>query len=312
MTDSGIRPQMDFFALLREVERSAPDAPRLGTLNDKAPARLRLKQRASLAFAPREVAEVQVKASGVSITMRHFGLLAPYGPLPLSVTEHARNEFLSHNSTAFSDFLSLLTQRHALLWYRAWSQLHPMVGSDRPDSQNRLKTRLLQIAGVPENAPGTNAHARLRENWPAAWLPGRAALRDLSKMLNHFFSVPVKLHAFAGRWIAPTEQKPANRLGKHAAVRLGKRIFDAQHMLLIEIGPLRYPAWQDWQRGTEKLLMLASMCQMFVRHQLHIQIDLLMKTASGQMHAGPHRLGRVSLLKPRDALIRQCVWQTPV
>lgn len=306
------RPEMDFFTLLREVERSSPLAPRLGTLNDSAPARLRIRQRASLAFAPREAAEVRQNEEVLDITLRHFGFFAPYGPLPLSVTEHARNEELSNNSAAFSDFLSMLTQRHALLWYRAWSQLNPMVSCDRPPSENRLKYKLQQISGIPDKAPGPAAHIRLRQNWPAAWLPGRAALKDLSGMLNHYFGTPVQVRAFAGRWITPSESEPANRLGQRSFLRLGKRIFDAQHMLVIEIGPLIYPAWQEWQRGTEKLLMLALMSQMFVRHQLNIQIDLLMKTSPRQTPPGPYRLGRASLLKPRDALIRQCVWQSPV
>jgi type VI secretion system protein ImpH len=302
---------MDFFALLREMERSTPDAPRFGTLNDGTPTRLRIRQTADLAFASREVAAVREHNSRYDISLRHFGLFAPYGPLPISVTEHARNEQLSLNSEAFGDFLAFLTQRQALLWYRAWSQLQPMTGFDRAASDNRFQQKLKQIAGITEDIVGDETHKRLRQNWPAAWLPGRASLRDLQNMLGHYFQLPIQLFPFEGHWITPRESEPLHRMGRLCATRLGKRFFDAQHALRIEIGPLTPPDWPSWQRGGERLLELASMCQMFVRHQLQINIDLLMKTSSSQSQTGLGKLGRSCWLKPCDAVVRQRVWQTP-
>lgn len=312
MADFPLTPAMDFFALLREMERRASDAPRFGTLNDAAATRLRIRQTADLAFASREVVAVKQQQSRYDISVRHFGLLAPYGPLPISVTEHARNEQLSHNSAAFSDFMALLTQRHALLWYRAWGQLQPMASHDHPAAENRFLQKLQLIAGITDRAPGSEHHKILRQNWPAAWLPGRASLRDLQLMLAHFFQIPIQLFAFEGHWIEPKESQPLHRMAGLGTTRLGKRFFDAQHALRIDIGPLTSPAWDHWQRGAEPLHVLASMCQMFVRHQLQINIDLLMKTSSSQSQKGLGKLGRNSWLKPCDVIVRQRVWQTPV
>lgn len=302
----------DIFALLREVERRSPDLARLGTLGDNAAKRLTLQQRADLAFASREVAQVRQQDHHLHITLRHFGFFAPYGPLPVAITEHARNEAIGHNSAAFSDFLAMFSQRPTLMWFRAWNQLQPMSGCDRDGEGNRFQSRLKQVAGISEEAPGNAAHHRLRQNWPAAWLPGRASLRDLQQMLNHFFELPLRFYSAEGLWITPREAVPQHRMGRLGKTRLGKRFFDAQHTLRIEIGPLSYPVWQSWQRGEQKLLLLAAMCQMFVRHQLHICIDLLLKTSSLQARRGPHKLGRDSWLKPRDAIVRQRVWQTPI
>lgn len=311
MADSKMLAKMDFFSLLREIERRTPDAPRLGTSNDASSHRLSIRQNADLSFASREVAAVRVSASHYDISVRHFGMFAPYGPLPIFVTEHARTEQLNHNSEAFCDFITMLTQRHALLWYRAWGQLQPMVGCDRPLPDNSFKQKLNQVAGITVDTKGPTSHTLLRQNWPAAWLPGRASWRDLQQMLTHYFSAPVQLFPFAGRWIRPMEYESAHRMGLLGSTRLGKGFFDAQHALRIEVGPLTSPACYDWQRGERKLLMLASMCQMFVRHQINIRIDLLMETSSSQTQAVYGKLGRNSLIKPRNGILRQHVWQTP-
>ncbi|MFJ5160262.1 type VI secretion system baseplate subunit TssG [Pantoea sp. NPDC088449] len=311
MADLTYLSSMDYFALLREIERRNTAASRLGTLNDNSDRQLRILQKADLAFASREVAHVLPAGERITITLRHFGLLAPYGPMPLSVTEHTRAEKLNHSSNAFGDFLSLLSQRQAIFWYRSWSQLQPMVSHDRPGDDNRFLARLGQIAGIPPVRGYPLLQTQLRQVWPAAWLAGRASLRDLQQMLSHFFSIPCRLDTTKGEWIKPQEKRAQHKMGHLGATRLGSRIFDAQHSLHIEIGPLGFPDYQSWQRGEKKLQLLASVCQTFVRHQMQLTIDLLLLSSPELAQAFPTRLGSNSWLKPRHGVVSQRVWQSP-
>ena len=80
---------------MRRIERAQPDAPRLGVSNDRSRERLCITQPADMGFASREIASIVQRPTQVLIQARHFGMFAPYGPLPIHVTEHARTEVIA-------------------------------------------------------------------------------------------------------------------------------------------------------------------------------------------------------------------------
>ncbi|NDJ56686.1 type VI secretion system baseplate subunit TssG [Enterobacteriaceae bacterium 4M9] len=312
----GLSARQDFFELLRRIERASPQEPRLGTPGDRSHRRIRIYQPADLAFAPREVADVrqplgeQTPPAPITIYCRHFGLFAPYGPLPVYVTEHARNELLAHRSRAFQDFAAILSQRMAVLHYRAWSQLHVAVGHDR-ETSNAFMTHVRELAGLA-GQQHINVHVqRVRAAFAGAYLPGRGSLAQLQEILAHYFSVPVKVAAHQGRWIEDTHHRQNQRLGQLGETRLGRRFFDVQHSLTVHIGPVSGDDYLLFERGSERLKTLVCLCHDFVRHRMVLDINIIIQT-SPEMACGLRRgrLGRHSWLKPGAALSVRPLYRT--
>lgn len=90
-----------------------------------------------MGFASREIASIVQRPTQVLIQARHFGMFAPYGPLPIHVTEHARTEVIARRNQAFQQFVGIVSQRFAVLHYRAWAQLKAMIGHDHDDDKTR-------------------------------------------------------------------------------------------------------------------------------------------------------------------------------
>lgn len=312
----GLSASQDFFELLRRIERATPYEPRLGTSSVRSHRRLKIVQPADMAFAPREVADVRQQRNEpgdepqVTITCRHFGLFAPYGPLPIHVTEQARNELLAKRNRAFQDFASILSQRMAILHYRAWAQLNVVVGHDRAVA-NPFLHHIRQIAGVSAKQPLNPHIVRVRTLFPGAYLPGQGSLWKLQEILKHYFSVPIHLIPHKGLWIDDARHAENQRLGKLGTTRMGRRFFDAQHSLVVNIGPVSTPEYLTYQRGSERLKTLVHLCHDFVRHRMILDVNLLIQT-SPQMacRLGKGNLSRHCWLKPGSALRIQPLYRT--
>lgn len=313
---TGLSAHQDFFALLRRIEQATPHEPRLGVSGTRSRRQLRIIQPADMAFAPREVADVRQwpgdRDGGpqIAISCRHFGLFAPYGPLPIHVTEHARNESLARRNEAFQDFASILSQRMAILHYRAWAQLNVAVGHDRATA-NPFLCHIHHLAGVSAKQP-LNAHvARVRTLFPGAYLPGRGSLLTLQAILTHYFSVPVSLESHKGQWIDDGANPANQRMGTLGATRIGQRFFDVQHSLVVKIGPVSDPEYRHYQRGSERVQTLVHLCHDFVRHRMVLDVSLLIQTSPEMAcRLGKGSLSRHCWLKPDSALRIQSLYKT--
>ena len=131
------------------------------------------------------------------LQVRLFGLLGPNGPLPLHLTEYARERLRHAGDPTLSRFLDLFHHRFLALFYRAWAQAQPHVNRDRPDDDRfagyRRRVRRHRAGGVPRSRrrarPGEvlprrradppDAQRRRAARDPAALLP-RAGARSSS------------------------------------------------------------------------------------------------------------------------------------
>ncbi|WP_193569197.1 type VI secretion system baseplate subunit TssG [Serratia fonticola] len=312
----GLSANQDFFELLRRIERATPHQPRLGNSSGRSHRQIRIIQPADMAFAAREVADLRqrLNSSGqdpqITIYCRHFGLFAPYGPLPVHVTEHARNESLAKRNQAFQDFASILSQRLAILHYRSWSQLNVAVGHDRA-AANAFLHHIRQLGGVSATQKLNQHVTRVRTLFPGAYLPGRGSLQKLQQLLTHYFSVPIRLIPHQGLWIDDAHNTENQRMGRLGATRIGRRFFDVQHCLVVNIGPISEPNYLNYQRGSERLQTLVHLCHDFVRHRMVLQVNLLVQTSPAMAcRLGKGKLSRHCWLKPGSALRVQPLYRT--
>src|SRR5262249_40135556 len=110
---------------------------------------VRLGQDPDLSFAPAPLASLEPGEDGKPprLQVRLFGLLGPNGPLPIHLTEYARDRLRNANDPTFSRFLGMLHPRFLALFYRAWAQSQPHVNRDRP-ADDRFSVYIGAFVGI--------------------------------------------------------------------------------------------------------------------------------------------------------------------
>jgi type VI secretion system protein ImpH len=243
----------DFYQVLRRLECADPSRPRWGMALRPGDEPVRLGQDPELAFAPAPLASFTPagKNRRARLAVRLFGLTGPNGPLPLHLTEYARERLLHAGDRTFARFLDMLTHRFVALFYRAWAQSQPAVAADRP-GEDRFRVFLGAFVGLAPPA------FRDRDAVPdSAKLAGAGQLAPqvrnadgLRSLLGEFFRVPVKLREFVGHWldIARSDQTALAlthaRLGQGAV--LGRRFYDRQCKFRVELGPLSRSLYESF------------------------------------------------------------------
>lgn len=255
----------DLFQLLRRIDALAGERYPLGRAPLPHHEPLRIGQQPSLAFAPSTLACVKPRKDSPlhEVSIYSFGLFGPNGPLPLHLTEYARERSDHHQDRGFASFVDLFHHRLALLFYRAWADAQPTVSLDRQDLHH-FEQYLASLTGMGQpaqlKAGALNAHARYAL---AGHLSrhGRNA-QGMVRILRHYFRIPVQLVENEPHW-QPVDRRERTRLvAGRKAPRLGQSTFlgiatrDAQHKFCIELGPLSLAAYRHFlpdQRGAQQL-----------------------------------------------------------
>src|ERR1700754_2485334 len=153
----------DFFQLMRRIDALSPNAPRLGRALRPSLEPVRLGQDPELDFAPAAISSHETsERTPPRIGVRFFGLFGPHGPLPLHLTEYARERLRNHADPGFARFADVFHHRLLSLFYRAWAQAQPTVQHDRPADDQFAKwlgalfglapTSLRERDAVPDDA----------------------------------------------------------------------------------------------------------------------------------------------------------------
>jgi type VI secretion system protein ImpH len=235
----------DFYQTLRRIECLFADKPRWGQALRPVDEPVRLGQDPDLSFAPTPLASFEADAAGgpPRRQVRLFGLLGPNGPMPLHITEYARERARHAGDPTLARFLDLFNHRFIALLYRAWAQAQPHVSGDRP-GDDRFATMVAAFIGlaprsmrhrdsVPDTAKLFHAGALIRQARNA---------EGLASIVGHFFAVDAAIEEFVGHWmhLGPGERTYLGRegatLGSGAVV--GGRVWDRQHKMRIHLGPL--------------------------------------------------------------------------
>jgi type VI secretion system protein ImpH len=273
----------DFYHTLRRVECLHPDQPRLGRARRPADEAIRLGQDPDLAFAPTPVAALETGGGRAPrLLVRLFGLLGPNGPLPIHLTEYARERLRHAGDSTLCRFLDVFNHRFLAFLYQAWAQAQPHVNHDRPDT-DRFVVYVGALIGV---APQTQ---RRRDALPDsaklfhAWALVRQVRNEagLVAILRQYFRVPARLEQFVGHWmhLGPGERTYLGRdgatLGQGAV--LGGRVWDRQHKVRVRLGPLTLGQYEGFLPGGETLRELVHWlrfyCSLELEWDLQLELD---------------------------------------
>src|SRR5262249_49844498 len=125
------------------------DKPRLGESLRPAEDAVRFCQDASLAFANCTLPSFSPGTNGRPwrLATNFLGFLGPNGPLPVHLTEFARDRVRNAGDPTFVRFLDVFVHRLVSLFYRARSMSEPVFQHDRPES-NRFGLYVGALCGL--------------------------------------------------------------------------------------------------------------------------------------------------------------------
>ena len=276
----------DFFQALRRLENLHRDKPRIGASLRPADDPVRLGQEPSMAFAPATLSGFHRQAGGrpPRLLSQFLGLLGPNGPLPLHLTEYARDRLRNADDPTFARFLDLFNHRMLALFYRAWAQTQPTVGFDRPAADPfAAYVGSLFGLGMPalRRRDAMPDLAKLHHAGHLACQTRHAP--GLQAILADFFKLPVAIEEFVGHWLLlPRDyrwrlgESPATgTLGLSATV--GSRVWDCQCKFRIRLGPVSLADYQRLLPGGDSLVRLIAVVRNYVGDALLWDLNLVLK-----------------------------------
>jgi type VI secretion system protein ImpH len=232
--------RFDYFAVLRHLERTHKEWPRISDSAARREEYVQLGQDPYLDFPASNLARVvQDDGQPLKVFVKFLGLLGPQGALALATTEEAYHFCLARDD-AFARFLDIFNNRFIQLFFRAWADSRPIVQHDRP-SADRFVAYIGSAIGLG-SAPYLNL-----DSIPDAVKLGFAGVLGsqvksasrLAGVVCGMFNVRAEVEEFVGTRLA-IEPDERTRLGERCSklgedALLGKTVFSVQDKIRIRI-----------------------------------------------------------------------------
>jgi type VI secretion system protein ImpH len=307
--------EFDFYHALRRVETLFRAGPRIGRSLRPADDPVRLAQEPSLAFAPATLASFKASKTGGKprLAVAFGGLFGPQGPLPLHLTEYARDRIINSADPTFARFLDIFHHRMLSLVYRAWADAQPTVQFDRPES-DRFAAYVGSLAGFGQpSLLRRDAMPDLAKLYFAGRFVCHARHAEgLQAVLSEFFQLPMKLVEFVGRWLRLPEDcrcvlgdgttdtalgavgnalrgVPGTIVGippggattalaqLGVSATIGEYVWDCQTKFRIVAGPMNFTDYQRLLPGGASLARLEAIVKNYVGLELDWDLHLVLE-----------------------------------
>lgn len=279
------------FMALRIIEAQHSDRPRLGESKRPREDIIRITQEAELAF-PTSTIESIIPPDGNrpgQLINRFFGMFGPMGPLPLHLTEFARDRTRNHRDHTFVAFANMLTHRLAGLLYRAWANSQPAPSFDRAIRGKRA--RGIEADPFERKVGALSGHymdgARHRDSMPELakrhfvghLSSGPRHADGLTSLLSAFVRAPVSLIPFVGEWLElePDDQwQLGTKAGLGQGTSIGSRVWSHAAKFRLRIGPMPLSEFRRLMPGTPSLDRLEAIVRNYVGDTLDWDINLVL------------------------------------
>lgn len=286
-----------FHALLRLLEARDRSRPRLGRSLHPAQDSIRLGQEPGVTHAPASLAGLDPGRDGRPdrVNVHLFGLFGTDGPLPLHITEMARDRQRNQNDPTLRRFIDIFHHRTISLFHRAWADVRPTVSFDRPE-EDRFGHYVGALIGLStEGLRDRDAMPDLTKLHFAGLLSGQTRhASGLGAILTEFFQMPVRVESFVGAWLTlPPEDHTV--LGGGAAnaslggsALLGARVWSRQHKFRLLFGPLGLAEYERLLPGGLSFHRLVPIVRNWAGDALAWDVNLILR----QDEVPATRLGR--------------------
>lgn len=290
--------RFDLFQALRRLECAFPDRPRLGEALRPVEEPVRLGQEPSVAFAERSIASFSREGERPPrLSTFIFGVFGPNGPLPLHLTEYARDRLRNGADATLARFLDIFHHRMMTLFYRAYANGEPAIGLDRPSSDHfALFVGALFGMGLPSTCDRSLVSDRTKLYYAGLLCSQTRNADGLGKLVGDLFGVAARVEQFIGEWvdIPRPHQSQLGRancfLGIDSVV--GARAWLCTGKFRLTLGPLRREQFESYLPGSTRLETLADVVRTYVGDELRWDLRLVLARPEWRsMVLGGSRLG---------------------
>ncbi|MFM0657306.1 type VI secretion system baseplate subunit TssG [Paraburkholderia sediminicola] len=266
----------DLYTLLRWLDARAGMPVPLGRATHPGAEPLRIGQQPSLAFAPATLASATppYEDTPARVSIYSFGLFGPNGPLPLHLTEYARDRARNHDDPTLTAFADLFHHRLILLFYRAWADAQPTVSLDRGRS-SRFDVYVASLIhhGLPSQLQRDEIPAHASYFMAGHLVRQTRNPEGLQQILRAYLGVPVEIVELVPQWmpVGPRQRttlrtrSSTQALGRGAM--LGVAVRDVQSKFELRLGPLSREQYRNLLPGTRQ----AQQVVQWVRHYVGLE-----------------------------------------
>lgn len=310
-------PDVDFYVALRHLDAFLPSSAPLGRAARPRDEPVKLSQYPSLIFAPSTLHSFvrDDRREGVEgrLSVYHFGLFGPHGPLPGHLTEYVQERLIHHRDETMLRFLDMFQHRMLLLFYRAWADCQSTLSLDRP-AEDHFTRYVASLTGYGQ--PGMRNRDHVPDHWKFG-LSGHLVrttrnAEGLGVALRALLRVPVDVECFVRQWLRLDRSEltalaavdiaggtrgvrvetgnHSSRLGMGAVA--GEKVLDVQHRFRLRLGPLRLVEFERFLPGSSGSLLLRD----FVRDYLGIELTWDVRLVLRRDEVPSARLGTAARL----------------
>jgi len=285
--------RFDFFAVLRELERSSPKKPKISQSTVPEEDVATLGQTPFLEFPASNLEDFQDGRHDIPhVKTRFLGFFGPQGALPLTTTIEALN-WTNQHDPSFTRFVDIFANRFQQLFFRAWADARPIAQYDRPDS-DRFFAYVGSMAGV-----GT-APYRSRDSVDDIAKVGFAGLvgaqaksaSRLKQLLRGVFGIEVDVIERVGSWLMfePDDRTAIGRqgasLGQDSFV--GTRAYSINDKIRIQISAPTLDQYRAFLPSGDRFENLVDLTFFYLGHHADFDVELGLKAEL----APPVQLGK--------------------
>ena len=278
----------DFHQVLRRFEALFREQPRFGTAARPTDEPIRFGQDPSLEFGGSMLTGFSPPTDDEPgrLSVAFFGLFGPHGPLPLHLTEYARDRIRHAGDHTFARFADLFNHRMLVLFHRAWAAAQPTASLDRPSS-DRFRAYVAAVFGhdlgpLPRTSSAGQVGTWQKLQYAAHFANPSRHAAGLEQLVAHYFSIPVVLEPFIEQWLEIPDGSRF-RLGVSAEVStlgrtavLGRRVFRCDQKFRLVLGPLRRAQFEAMLPGGRALRELSELVRAYVCDELDWDVRLLL------------------------------------
>jgi type VI secretion system protein ImpH len=300
--------RFDFYNVLRRLERTFSERPRIGDSATPRDEYALLGQDPYMDFPASTLSRFERLDDGrMRILVKFLGLLGPQGALPLATTEEAYGWFLMQDD-AFPRFLDIIQHRFLQLFFRAWADARPIAQHERPDD-DRFET----YVGVPIGL-GSRPYRHL-DSLPDTGKLAFAGLlgaqtKSASRLrgfIRGFFGIKVEIDQFVGSRLM-LEEKDHARLGQCALgvdIIVGASFYSVQDKIRIRLYVKDMAEYRRFLPEGDRSEPLADMVFFYIGEELDWDIELAIPAKSVEPIAlgKSGALGWTSWLAPEWAAV---------
>jgi type VI secretion system protein ImpH len=271
--------RFDFFTVLRRLERSYPEKPRVGDSTARREEYVALGQNPYMDFPASNLSAFERDAEGrFRVLVKFLGLLGPQGALPLATTEEAYSWNLMRDD-AFPRFLDILNHRFLQLFFRAWSDSRPIAQHDRP-ADDRFIAYIGGMIGM-----GTEPYRDLDAVPDEAKLafaglmgPQAKSASRLRNLVSGLFGVAVEIDEFVGSRLT-LEEEDRTRMGQRncglgGGILLGASVYSVQDKFRIRIFVQSMDQYVTYLPTGKRCEPLADLVFFYIGDQLDWDVEL--------------------------------------